>query len=105
MDAELSNMHGMVRRAQDDTDVVLLFDYTDREGVVTKRVTSPIRFHESGESFLALCFSRERPSWFRFAQCANMRIDKAHEYLMPVPLPLEIIAAVTPEDAAESMEP
>ena len=25
MDAELSNMHGMVRRAQDDTDVVLLF--------------------------------------------------------------------------------
>lgn len=86
MEPGLQKMHGQVRRAQQDTDVVLLFDYTDRDGVVTRRVTSPIRSHVSGDSFLALCLSRERPGWFRFANCANMRIDKAHKYLMPVPL-------------------
>jgi predicted DNA-binding transcriptional regulator YafY len=93
MQPELRNMHGMVRRTQNDTDVVLLFDYTDSEGVVTSRVTSPIRVNQSGESFLALCFSRERPSSFRFERCANMRIDKAHKYMMPWPLTiLEVVS-------------
>lgn len=84
MEPELRSMQGMVNRTKDDTDTVLLFDYIDRDGNPTSRVTSPIRMHEDGERFLAMCFSREQSRWFRFSQCDNMRIDQSHKYQMPM---------------------
>jgi predicted DNA-binding transcriptional regulator YafY len=66
-------------------DLVLVLEYTSKQGTLTRRVVSPIRFE--GESrFLALCLSRQEPRQFVIDQCQSIRVDLAMRYVMPVEL-------------------
>ena len=79
-------MRQQIRRAMSDPDsLVLTFEYTDRRGQQTRRVVSPVRFVTSGR-FLALCLSREEPRMFQMERMKNVRLARAHEFLMPVPM-------------------
>ncbi len=79
-------MRQQIRQAMDDHDrLVLLFDYTDKRGVVTRRVVSPIRFASNG-CFLALCLSREEPRMFQMNRISDLQLAGAHHFLMPVPM-------------------
>jgi predicted DNA-binding transcriptional regulator YafY len=76
----------MIRQAMQDHDEwVVEFDYVDSKSVRTRRVVSPIRFLAS-DRFLGLCLSREQPRQFYLDRCDNLRLKRAHEYLMPVPM-------------------
>lgn len=70
---------------QQSDDLVIEFDYCDAKGASTHRVVSPIRFLGS-DRFLALCLSREEPRQFYLARCQNVRLARAADFLMPVPL-------------------
>ena len=70
---------------QQTDDLVLVIDYEGKDGVVTRRVISPIRFVGS-DRFLALCLSREEPRQFYMNRCRNVRVDLAGNYVMPVEL-------------------
>lgn len=79
-------MRKMIFRAiQQSDDLVVVFDYVDAKGIVTRRVASPIRFLGT-DRFLALCLCREEPRQFHLSQCRNLRLDSAANYLMPVEL-------------------
>lgn len=76
----------LIRRVmQQSDDLVLVFDYRGKDGSVTRRVVSPIRF-ASEDRFLALCLSREEPRQFYLDRCSNVRVDLANNYVMPVEL-------------------
>lgn len=70
---------------QQSDDLVVVFDYCDCHGRVTRRVVSPIRFLD-GDRFLGLCLSREAPRQFIRERCRNMKIAPASSFVMPVPL-------------------
>jgi hypothetical protein len=70
---------------QQSDDLVVVFDYCDSFGRVTRRVVSPIRFLD-GDRFLGLCLSREAPRQFIRERCRNMKIAPASSFVMPVPL-------------------
>lgn len=94
-----ANMRNLIQRAlRQADDLVLVFDYRDSKGIVTRRVVSPVRFL-AGERFLALCLSREEPRQFYLNRCENMRIDWAINFVMPVPMvqidPLPVAAAAS----------
>lgn len=79
-------MRQQIRRAMYDHDrLVVVFDYTDKQGNRTRRVASPIRFAASG-GVLALCLCREEPRLFYMDQISNLRLASAHRFLMPVPI-------------------
>lgn len=87
-------MRQIISRAMRQADdLVLVFDYRDSKGSVTRRVVSPVRFLAS-DRFLALCLSREEPRQFYLERCSNLRIDWAANFVMPVP-----VVEVTPEAA------
>jgi predicted DNA-binding transcriptional regulator YafY len=87
-------MRQLIQRAlRQADDLVLVFDYCDSKGAVTRRVVSPVRFLAGGR-FLALCLSREEPRQFYLSRCQNMQLDWAANFVMPVPLPSTIEAAV-----------
>lgn len=69
----------------DHDELVVEFEYCDSKGVRTRRVVSPIRFLANNR-FLGLCLSREEPRQFYLERCENIRLKKACEYLMPVPM-------------------
>ncbi len=73
------------RVMQQSDDLVVVFDYCDCHGRVTRRVVSPIRFLDS-DRFLGLCLSREAPRQFYRERCRNMQIAPASNFVMPVPL-------------------
>lgn len=74
----------VVSRAMDDPDTwVLRLRYEGKDGEVTDRIVSPIRYVGSG-SFLALCLCREEPRMFYLSQCKAFRLIPVHEVLMPV---------------------
>jgi len=76
----------ILRRAMHQPDdLVVLLDYTDSRGVTSSRVVSPIRFL-SGDRFLALCLCREEPRQFYLNRCSNVRLGRACDFLMPVPM-------------------
>ncbi len=54
-----------------------------RNGAVTRRVVSPIRFLGK-DRFLTLCLSREEPRQFYSDRCRNVRLARAADFLMPV---------------------
>ena len=94
-------MRPLIQRAMRQADdLVLVFNYRDSKGAVTRRVVSPVRFL-AGDRFLALCLSREEPRQFYLNRCENMRLDWASNFVMPVPLletpapPLALAAAST----------
>ena len=83
----LSNrIAGLVSRVMQQTDdLVIVLEYSGKDGSVTRRVLSPIRFI-GADRFLALCLSREEPRQFYLNHCRNVRVDLAANYLMPVEL-------------------
>lgn len=82
----LRRTNAMLQRVmQQSDDLVVVFDYCDSYGRVTRRVVSPIRFLD-GDRFLGLCLSREAPRQFIRERCRNMRIAPASNFVMPVPL-------------------
>jgi predicted DNA-binding transcriptional regulator YafY len=75
----------VARVMQQTDDLVIVFEYLGKDGSVTRRVVSPIRFVGT-DRFLALCLSREEPRQFVLGQCRNVRVDLAARYTMPVAL-------------------
>jgi predicted DNA-binding transcriptional regulator YafY len=73
------------RVMQQTDDLVVVIDYQGKDGTVTRRVVSPIRFVGT-DRFLALCLSREEPRQFYLDRCSNVRVDLAGNYIMPVEL-------------------
>ena len=79
---------GLVSRVMQQTDdLVIVLDYSGKDGSVTRRVVSPIRF-VGPDRFLALCLSRESPRQFYLSQCSNVRVGLAANYTMPMKLEL-----------------
>jgi len=79
-------MRSLIQRAlRQADDLVLVFDYRDSKGALTRRVVSPVRML-AGERLLALCLSREEPRQFYLNRCENMRLDWAANFVMPVPI-------------------
>ncbi len=77
-------MRQLIFRAMHQVDdLVVVFEYCDSKGVTTRRVVSPIRFLGS-DRFLGLCLSREEPRQFHLSRCANLQLDRATSYVMPV---------------------
>lgn len=79
-------MRNKIFQAMQDSDrFVVEFLYCDSNGVLTKRIVSPIRFLPNGR-FLGLCLSREAPRQFYLNRCQQLEVMPAEIYLMPVPL-------------------
>ena len=77
---------GLISRVmQQSDDLVIVFEYSGKDGSITRRVVSPIRFVGT-DRFLGLCLSREEPRQFFLSQCRNVRVDLAANYIMPVEL-------------------
>ena len=87
MDRGVTNrVTGLVSRVMQQTDdLVIVLEYSGKDGSVKRRVLSPIRFVGT-DRFLALCLSREEPRQFYLSQCRNVRVDLAANYIMPVAL-------------------
>ena len=82
----LNRVVGLVSRVMQQTDdLVIVLEYSGKDGSVTRRVLSPIRFVGT-DRFLALCLSREEPRQFYLSHCHNVRVDLAANYTMPVEL-------------------
>jgi predicted DNA-binding transcriptional regulator YafY len=64
---------------------VISLDYVDNQGVVTRRIVSPIRFLAPNR-FLGLCLCREEPRQFYMDRCHNVRLCRAADFVMPVPV-------------------
>jgi len=73
------------RVMQQSDDLVIVLEYSGKDGSITRRVVSPIRFVGT-DRFLALCLSREEPRQFYLSNCRNVRVDLAANYTMPVEL-------------------
>ena len=73
------------RVMQQSDDLVIVLEYSGKDGSITRRVVSPIRF-VGADRFLALCLSREEPRQFYLSNCRNVRVDLASNYTMPVEL-------------------
>ncbi len=73
------------RVMQQSDDLVIVLEYAGKDGSITRRVVSPIRF-VGADRFLALCLSREEPRQFYLSNCRNVRVDLAANYTMPVEL-------------------
>lgn len=97
-------MRNLIQRAlRQADDLVLVFDYRDSKGILTRRVVSPVRFL-AGDRFLALCLSREEPRQFYLNRCENMRIDWAVNFVMPVPMaPVDPVPLAATSVAAGSV--
>lgn len=80
-------------------DYVVSLEYLDSKGAVTRRIVSPIRFLAGGR-FLGLCLCREEPRQFYLDRCRNVKLCRASDFVMPVPVtvipPLPIPAAAVP---------
>lgn len=76
----------LVHRAMQNPDqLVIQMRYVDKQGVVTERIVSPIRWINQ-QSFLALCLCKEMPRRFDTTHCTSVRIVAAEDVLMPVPI-------------------
>ena len=73
----------IARVMQQTDDLVIVIEYEGKDGSVTRRVVSPIRF-VGKDRFLALCLSREEPRQFYIDRCRSVRVDLAGNYIMPV---------------------
>ena len=80
------SLNQALRRAMGDPDHwVVALDYVDSKGESTQRVVSPIRFL-GPRRFLALCLCREEPRQFYLERCNNVRLLRAEEVMMPLPM-------------------
>ena len=80
-------------------DYVVSLEYLDSKGAATRRIVSPIRFLPGGR-FLGLCLCREEPRQFYMNRCRNVKLCRASDFVMPVPVtvipPLPMAAAGVP---------
>ncbi len=77
-------MNAILNRAMQDPDrLVVELDYLDSKGLKSHRVVSPIRFL-SGNRFLGFCLCREEPRQFHLSRCANVSLQPAENYVMPI---------------------
>jgi predicted DNA-binding transcriptional regulator YafY len=84
--AVTSRISALIARVmQQSDDLVVVLDYSGKDGSKTRRVVSPIRFVGS-DRFLGLCLSKEAPRQFYLSHCRNVRVDLAMNYTMPVEL-------------------
>lgn len=67
-------------------ELVLSMEYVDSKGAKTRRIVSPIRFLASGR-FLGLCLTRCEPRQFYMSRCSELKLCRAADFLMPVPMP------------------
>ncbi|MGN6133748.1 MAG: hypothetical protein ACTHOU_04565 [Aureliella sp.] len=75
----------LAKAMQAPEDFVVSLDYVDSKGVSTRRIVSPIRFVASNR-FLGLCLCREEPRQFALDRCSNVRLCRAADFVMPVPV-------------------
>lgn len=75
----------LAKAMQAADDYVVSVDYVDSKGMVTRRIVSPIRFLP-GNRFLALCLCREEPRQFYLERCHNVKLCRASDFVMPVPV-------------------
>jgi predicted DNA-binding transcriptional regulator YafY len=75
----------LTKAMQAPDDLVVSLDYVDSQGVSTRRIVSPIRFL-GGNRFLGLCLCREEPRQFYLNRCSNVRLCRAADLVMPVPV-------------------
>lgn len=73
----------IARTIQQAEDLVLVFEYTDAQGTVSRRVVSPFRF-VGQDSFLGLCLTKEEPRRFSISKCRDLKIGFASNYTMPL---------------------
>lgn len=80
-------------------DYVVSLEYLDSKGAVTRRIVSPIRFLTGGR-FLGLCLCREEPRQFYMDRCRNVKLCRASDFVMPVPVtviaPMPMAATAIP---------
>ncbi len=75
----------LAKAMQNADEWVVSLDYVDSEGNVTRRIVSPIRFLAANR-FLGLCLCREEPRQFYLDRCHNIRLCRASDFVMPVPV-------------------
>jgi len=81
-----SELYAKLNKAMNaESDWVIRMIYTDKSGVRTRRIVSPIKFIDR-ERMLALCLSRESPRHFELARCSDIELVDANDYVMPVPM-------------------
>lgn len=75
-----------IRKAMNDSDQwVICCHYTDRKGVATTRIISPIRFVDDTR-IVAICLCREEPRQFVLSRMKNVRLMPSSEVQMPMPI-------------------
>jgi predicted DNA-binding transcriptional regulator YafY len=80
----MEKIYAMIARTmQHSDDLVVVFEYRDRHGQMSRRVVSPIRF-VGNDCWLGLCLSRAEPRQFQLQRCQNVRIGLACNYVMPL---------------------
>jgi len=78
-----SDLRGLIARAMRDPDrVVLRVSYRAKNGEVTERLISPIRFNEAG-NLLALCIGRGEVRQFVLSRLSDAVLVDASDVLMP----------------------
>lgn len=75
----------MCQAMSNPDEFVVEMSYRDSRGQTSRRVISPIRWLSS-DRLLALCLCREEPRQFYWSRCSELRLAKASDFLMPVPL-------------------
>jgi hypothetical protein len=75
----------LAKAMQAPDDLVVSLEYVDSKGQATRRIVSPIRFL-GGNRFLGLCLCREEPRQFAMDRCHNVRLCRACDFVMPVPV-------------------
>lgn len=75
----------LAKAMQAADDYVVSLDYLDNKGLLTRRIVSPVRFLP-GNRFLALCLCREEPRQFYLNRCHNVKLCRASDFVMPVPM-------------------
>jgi predicted DNA-binding transcriptional regulator YafY len=79
------DMRALNQAMSSPDDLVVSLRYTDKKGVTTERVVSPIRWVQ-GKALLALCLCRETPRRFDLERCSEVRLLNSNDVLMPVPI-------------------
>lgn len=81
----MNTMQKLAKAMQSPDRFVIRMRYTDKHGVCTERVVSPIKF--IGQSIVeAMCLCRESVRTFRVEMCEEVQVVPAHEVQMPEPI-------------------
>ncbi len=82
-----------VMQASDD--FALRITYRAKDGSLTRRYVSPVRF-QGQDQFMALCLCREQPRCFRFDKVEDAVMVHSSDILMPVEI--EVLEPAKPKE-------